>query len=91
MVILPPGMSESDFMRGIGTASGWNNWLWIPWVNDCHSDLENAFIETGVPYPGAPNGRIDIDDDIGNCLNKCIRQLDQFIKPENLFRRYGGN
>lgn len=51
-------------MGRIDATSGWNNWLWTHWVNDCHSDLENAFNQSGVPYPGAPNGRLDIDENI---------------------------
>ncbi len=83
-------MTENDIMDGIDSASGWNNWLWTPWINDCHSDLENAFDEINVPYPGAPNGRIDADDDIKNGYDKVVRQLNQFSNPEYLFRQYGG-
>lgn len=57
-------MSESEFMDRIERASGWNNWMWIPWANDCHTDLENAFDQAGVSYPGARNDRMDFDDDL---------------------------
>jgi len=90
VVTLPPGMSENDFMDRIDAANGWNNWLWFPWVNDCHSDLKNAFNQAGVQYPGAPNGRIDIDDNIRNSFNNFMRQLSQLNNPENLYRLFGG-
>jgi RHS repeat-associated protein len=60
---LPPGMSEEEFMRRIAGADGWNNGVWCPFGNDCHSQLDDAFWQAGVRYPGAPNGRMDIDDD----------------------------
>ncbi|MBU1342365.1 MAG: hypothetical protein KKD66_12150 [Proteobacteria bacterium] len=87
VVSLPPGMSESDFMDKIENADGWNNWIWIPYLNDCHSDLENAFDQAGVSYPGAPNGRIDFDDEIKNSFNQTIYQLSN---PQNLKRLFGG-
>ena len=74
---LPPGMSESDFMSSIEAATGWNDWMWIPWVNDCHSDLQSAFEQAGVPYPGAPNGRIDIDDNLWNEFSNFMNFLKQ--------------
>ena len=84
---LPSGMSEDDFMNRIESANGWNNWVWTPFVNDCHSDLENAFDQAGVAYPGAPNGRIDIDDDISRVFNEIMRQLSN---PKNLYRLLNG-
>jgi hypothetical protein len=51
---LPPGMSEEEFMRRIGGADGWNNGVWCPFGNDCHSQLEDAFWQAGVRYPGRP-------------------------------------
>lgn len=62
VVNLPPGMSERDFMKKVINSPKFNKGTWIPWKNDCHSDLNAAFDEAGVRYPGAPNGRIDIDD-----------------------------
>ncbi|MFA5652742.1 MAG: hypothetical protein WDA72_01370 [Desulfomonilia bacterium] len=67
-----------------------NNWLWTPWANDCHSDLGNAFDQAGVPYPGAPNGRLDIDDDIRNGFNNFMRQLNQLNNPAYIYRLFGG-
>ena len=77
-------------MDRIEQAKGWNNWIWIPWVNDCHSDVENAFDQAGVPYPGAPNRRMDIDDDIMSGINNFMRQLNQLNNPEYLSRLFGG-
>jgi hypothetical protein len=87
VVPLPPEMSEADFMMNISEADGWNNWVWTPYVNDCHSDLENAFEQTGVSYPGAPNGRMDIDDKIRNGITDVMRQLNN---PQSLYRLFGG-
>ena len=87
VVPLPTGMSENDFMDKIDAAKGWNNWVWTPWVNDCHSDLENAFNQAGVPYSGAPNGRMDIDDNIRNGFNNFMRQLNQ-VKYRYLYGGY---
>ena len=70
IVTLPPGMTESKFMDKIENAKGWNNWIWIPWINDCHSDLSNAFKQAGVSYPGAPNGRVDADDQLSAFFDK---------------------
>jgi hypothetical protein len=75
IVALPPGMSEGEFMDRIERAHGWNNWVWVPWANDCHSDLKNAFEQAGVPYPGAPNGRMDFDDNLKAVLPQLMRRV----------------
>ena len=87
IVPLPPGMSEAEFMNKIIEADGWNNWVWIPYANDCHSDLENAFEQIGITYPGAPNGRIDIDDEIRIGITDIVRQLNN---PRFAYRLFGG-
>ncbi len=87
VVPLPPGMSENDFMDNVDAANGWNNGVWTPWVNDCHSDLGNAFDQAGVPYPGAPNGRVNIDDNARNDLNYIFNQLSN---PQYLYHGFGG-
>ena len=78
-VTLPPGMTAQEFMAGIKEASGWNNWVWLPWINDCHTDLENAFKQVGVEYPGAPGGRVDIDDDVSNAVNSFLSDIIRHI------------
>jgi len=87
---LPSGMPENDFMNKITEADGWNNWIWTPFVNDCHSDLENAFHQTGIPYPGAPNGRVDIDDIISSGFKDLMQKTNQLNNPRYLFRILGG-
>lgn len=81
IALLPPGMSEKEFMDRIEAAKGWNNWIWTPWVNDCHTDLKNAFKQIGVPYPGAPNGRMDFDDNIKNSIYFFMYQMFRSIQP----------
>jgi len=75
VVNLPDGITEQDFMNGINTSDNWNNGLYFPFVNDCHNDLERAFNNVGVDYPGAPNGRLDIDDDISQGFNDYLRMI----------------
>ncbi len=87
VVPLPPEMSEHDFMKSIVGAEGWNNWIWTPWANDCHSDLENAFDQTGVSYPGAPNGRIDIDNNMRRGFENIMRHIYQLTNPR--YRIFG--
>jgi RHS repeat-associated protein len=87
---LPPGMSENDFMDQIEAAKGWNNWVWTPYLNDCHSDLENAFEQAKVPYPGAPNGRIDIDDSLRNDFDRFMHQIYKLNNPQYIYRLFGG-
>ena len=72
VVKLPPGMTELDFMNRINSANNWNNGLYTPFVNDCHNDLERAFDHAGVDYPGAPNGRFDIDDIIQESIRNFL-------------------
>ncbi|MFZ6733783.1 hypothetical protein ACO0LG_17785 [Undibacterium sp. Ji42W] len=77
-VTLPDGMTARDFMDRIQRYPGWNKGLWFPWVNDCHNDLEDAFKYTGVPYPGAPNGRLDIDDDVIGTVKRVADEAQQW-------------
>jgi len=72
-------MSESAFMKAINDFKGWNNWLWVPWINDCHSDLENAFEQAGVDYPEAPNGRVDWDDIIMDKLDNFLDKMSRYL------------
>jgi hypothetical protein len=74
-VSLPPGMSQEEFMQRIENADGWNNWVWCGFLNDCHSDLQNAFRQAGVPYPGAPNGRMDIDDHFWAAAQRAMNRI----------------
>jgi len=86
VVPLPPGMSESEFMDSVDQAKGWNNWIWVPWLNDCHADLESAFAQAGVPYPKAPGGRVDYDDHIKRLFGEIIYILNH---PGYLYRLLG--
>jgi hypothetical protein len=55
-------MSEREFIDKIEDYPDWEKGGWRPWRNDCHNKLEGAFEFAGASYPGAPNGRIDLDD-----------------------------
>jgi RHS repeat-associated protein len=80
-VVVPDlkGMTEKQFMDKIYEYPGWNHFLWIPWVVDCHSELKGAFDYAGVPYPGAPNGRVDIDDNIKSSISNTIQGISNGI------------
>ena len=87
VVTLPPGMTERQFMDGINGADSWNNGLYFPFVNDCHNDLERAFDHVGVDYPGAPNGRFDVDDIIRGIVRDYFNSLTQSRGPGRQTRR----
>ncbi|MBE9549283.1 MAG: RHS repeat-associated core domain-containing protein [Proteobacteria bacterium] len=57
VVKLPKGMSEKEFMDKIEKWPGWNRDIYLPFVNDCQVQLEEAFKYVGVDYPGVPGGR----------------------------------
>lgn len=78
---LPQGMSEKDFMDRIDAYTGWNSGGWLPWVNDCHTDTKEAFDFANVPYPGAPNGRIDIDDQVQSTVEKMKQYMRSKVVP----------
>jgi hypothetical protein len=88
VIPLPEGMTEEQFMDEFEKAPGWNNWMWIPWVNDCHTDAKRATEFAGGVYPGAPNGRVDIDDEISTTFNRFLNQLKNPIILYRLFRGY---
>jgi hypothetical protein len=77
-VTLPEGVTARDFMNKIQAYPGWNKGLWVPWFNDCHNDVEAAFEHVGVPYPGAPNGRLDIDDDAASTFKRIMDEAQQW-------------
>lgn len=66
------GMTESQFVNSIRGNSTLNDGFWAPYINDCHTDLQDAFSDVGVYYPGAPNGRVDLDNWFINSLNTAI-------------------
>jgi RHS repeat-associated protein len=69
------GMTETQFVTAVSNHSGMNAGLYVPYINDCHSQLENAFYDLGVNYPGAPNGRMDLDDIFVDSLNSAVSWL----------------
>jgi RHS repeat-associated protein len=69
------GLSESEFMRRIEAYPRWNRGPWIPWIDDCHAELAEAFNYAGIPYPGALNDRIDIDDKIAAAAQRAWQAL----------------
>ncbi len=73
------GLTEAQFMDKIEQYSGWNSFLWVPGVVDCHSELEGAFEYAGVTYPGAPNGRVDYDENITNTLKNIENQVNDLF------------
>ncbi|MFZ6874230.1 hypothetical protein ACO0LF_19405 [Undibacterium sp. Di27W] len=81
-VTIPDGMTAREFMNRIQNYPGWNGGLWFPWVNDCHNDLEDAFKYAGAPYPGAPNGRLDIDDDATETVKRVINEARQWVDTQ---------
>lgn len=54
------GMTEEEAIAKIASWPGWNHGIWVPWVNDCHNQLKEAFDYAGIPFPtgGVPEGRI---------------------------------
>ena len=66
------GLSEADAIARIRTYPDWNKGIWFPIINDCHTQLEKAFNYAGVPYPGAPEGRVD--DNIQSRVIQAIRK-----------------
>ena len=59
------GRDESEVFNKMNDWPGWNKTPWNPTgahPGDCHAELEGAFIDAGVKYPGAPNGRLDWND-----------------------------
>ena len=78
------GMTETQFVNAVRNDSGMNAGLYFPYVNDCHTQLQNAFSHLGVNYPGAPNGRVDLDDVFVNSLNSAVSWLwDKFTNVWN--------
>ena len=51
---------------------GLNDGMWVPYFNDCHTDLDDAFANSGVLYPGAPNDRVDLDNWFVDSLNSIV-------------------
>lgn len=81
-VTLPDGMTAREFMERIESYPGWNRGLWLPWLNDCHNDLEGAFKHARVPYPRAPNGRLDIDDDVVGTVKRVAKEARQWTETQ---------
>lgn len=61
VIPLPPGMTEEEFMSKLEDYPDWNGGMWIPWYNDCQSDMEGAFKYADTPFPEG-NGRVNYDE-----------------------------
>jgi hypothetical protein len=69
IVDLPNGVTEKEFMRRI-LSYPWNAGFYLPWANDCHTQMQGAFDLAKVPYKGVPNARIDYDDNFWGAVNR---------------------
>lgn len=86
---IPSGIgnrTEAQFISQVRLNSGMNSGLYAPYINDCHTQLRNVFNNLGVNYPGAPNGRVDLDNWFVNSLNSAGTWL--FNKFLNLWPPY---
>jgi RHS repeat-associated protein len=91
LVSLPAGTSEAAFIAAVRSYPGWDTGIWIPYANDCHTDLAKAFNHAKVPYPGAPNGRIDIDDSSRAAMGALYREMKDFMYSGGLHPKgHGG-
>jgi RHS repeat-associated protein len=64
-VNVPDSMSDQEFETRISEWDGWGRGGYALFTNDCHNQLAGAFEGAGVDYPGAPNGRVDWDELVG--------------------------
>jgi len=84
-------MTDAEFKDKINEYTKWNDGLWLPPFNDCHTKLEEAFKHIGVDYPGWPGGRTWLDDLIFNMyfplylwlIPDYIDNLNKIQLPEN--------
>ena len=60
------GLTEAQFISSVRNNSSMNDGVWIPYVNDCHTDLKDSFTSLGITYP-TESGRFSLDN---WCLNK---------------------
>jgi hypothetical protein len=77
------GLTEQEFMSKVIAYPGWDRGIFFPGIDDCHTQLREAFEYAGAPYPEWPTGRVDWDEQIGTAANNVIdkgRQLWQKTK-----------
>lgn len=63
------GYTEAQVINSIRNDPTLNDGLWVPYINDCHTDLDDSFSNLGITYPGAPNDRVDLDNWFIDSLN----------------------
>ena len=63
---VPPGTNEADLIANIRERL--DRSIYLPYFNDCHAQLRSAIESLGYQYPGAPNNRFDLDDNIAAAL-----------------------
>ena len=78
VIPLPPAMTEQEFIDDI--RKHLNQGPYIPFLWDCHCQMWYAFWQAGVPYPGAPNGRSDIDDTVYSNAPSAQEFIQQFLQ-----------
>jgi len=82
------GLSEKEFMQKVIEYPGWNKGIYFPEIDDCHTQLQEAFEYAGASYPGWPTGRFDWDEQIGNAVNTVIDKGQQLWQQTTDF--FGG-
>ena len=55
-------MTERSAMERLERWTGWERGVYIPFFNDCQDQPKDAFEDNGIPYPGIPSGRLDVDN-----------------------------
>jgi len=80
---IPDGVTEEEFISCIVNYPGWEKGAYIPFVDDCQNQSDEALRYCGVENPPwLPNGRTDIDESFQDAiLNGLRKRFPQNMSP----------
>ena len=71
---LTNGMTREEFVDALPGTGKFNTGLYAPTVNDCHTQMQDAFEELGQEYPCSPEGRVDWDEQLEEFFDWVINE-----------------
>ena len=79
-VRLPRGLNEEDVMTCISNWGGWNQGWYVPWADDCQTQVSEALMACGVPDPPlVPTGRTPIDENVSRPFGQAEKTVTEMI------------
>ncbi|MFA5263182.1 MAG: RHS repeat-associated core domain-containing protein [Opitutaceae bacterium] len=75
----PDGQTGTQYFNSINNSGSYNSGLWVPYINDCWTDANDAADAADGNFTPPSNGRFDWDEQLCNALNNLWTSISGFF------------